>query len=98
MEADLNRIAEMEALLEKSAQLLDSLDGQLDALDRGRGELYRLFRYCGSEAWYADREAELPPGLSAGVLGEDAVYDRIAQARDAAIRMLELSADMLKNL
>ncbi len=33
----------------------------------------------------------------AGVLSEDLVYDQITAVRDAAFRMLDLSADILKN-
>ena len=39
----------------------------------------------------------VPQGISAGVLSEDLVYDQIEAARDAAFRMLELAADILKN-
>ena len=33
----------------------------------------------------------------AGVLSEDSVYDQITEVRDAAIQMLELATDILKN-
>ena len=56
-----------------------------------------LFSYYGSEAWYEDREGELPKDVPAGVLSEDLVYDQITAVRDAAFRMLDLSTDILKN-
>ena len=42
-------------------------------------------------------EGDLPEGIPAGVLSEDGIYDQITAVRDAAFRMLELSADILKN-
>ena len=95
--ADVERIREMEAILDRSRAELDALSQRLDALDALREPMGRLFRYYGSEAWYRDRESPLPPEVKAGVLSEDAVYDAVVDARDAAIRMLELATDLLKN-
>ncbi len=94
---DIRRITEMEEILNKCAAATAELDAQLERMEALRGEMIRLFAYYGSEAWYEDREGELPAGMPAGVLSEDAVYDEVTAVRDAAIRMLELAADILKN-
>ena len=94
---DIQRITEMENALNDCAAATDALAEQLDRMEALRGKMTGVFRYYGSEAWYEDREGELPAGTAAGVLSEDAVYDRITAVRDAAFRMLELSADILKN-
>ena len=47
--------------------------------------------------YWRGEDGELPEGISAGVLSEDLVYDQITEVRDAAFRMLELAADILKN-
>ena len=73
------------------------MTAQLERMEALGERMTGLFRYYGSEAWYADREGELPEGLPAGVLSEDAVYDQITAVRDAAFQMLELAADILKN-
>ena len=94
----LARIAEMEAALNAAAKLNADLEAQLDALDAGRADLKKLFDYYGSEAWYDDREAELPGDVRAGVLGEDLVYDELVRLRGLSFRMLELATDILKNV
>ena len=94
---DLQRIKEMEDRLNRCTAATADLNGQLDRMEKLQEDMTLLFSYYGSEAWYEDREGVLPGGVSAGVLSEDLVYDQITAARDAAIRMLELSADILKN-
>ena len=94
---DLQRIREMEDRLNRCAAATADLDRQLDRMEELREDMIRLFSYYGSEAWYEDREGELPKDVPAGVLSEDLVYDQITAVRDAAFRMLDLSSDILKN-
>ena len=94
---DIERIREMEGYLNECAAVTAGLTEQLDRTDTVREDMIRLFSYYGSEAWYEDREGELPADVPAGVLSEDAVYDRITEIRDAAFRMLETATDILKN-
>ena len=94
---DLQRIREMEDRLNRCAAATADLDRQLDRMEELREDMIRLFSYYGSEAWYEDREGELPKDVPAGVLSEDLVYDQITAVRDAAFRMLDLSTDILKN-
>lgn len=94
---DLQRIREMETRLNRCTAATADLDAQLARMEELREDMIQLFSYYGSEAWYEDREGELPKDVQAGVLSEDLVYHQIAAVRDAALRMLELSADILKN-
>lgn len=94
---NIDRITEMEACLHDCTEATAALTAQLDRMEALRGPMTRLFSYYGSEAWYEDRDGELPPGIPAGVLSEDLVYDQITAVRDAAFQMLELAADILKN-
>ena len=94
---DLQRIREMEDRLNRCAAATADLDRQLDRMEELREDMIRLFSYYGSEAWYEDREGDLPKDVPAGVLSEDLVYDQITAVRDAAFRMLDLSTDILKN-
>lgn len=96
-QAVIDRITEMEGSLGDCAAATAALGAALDRMEALREPMTRLFAYYGSETWYEDRERELPPGLPAGVLSEDAVYDEITDLRDACFRMLELAADILKN-
>ncbi|MBQ3390775.1 MAG: DUF4298 domain-containing protein [Clostridia bacterium] len=93
----LERIAEMEGILERCSKAVASLSAELDHVDGMRDEMLRLFRYYGSAAWYEDRDLQLPESVKAGVLSEDLVYDEIIALRDAAFHMLELASDILKN-
>ena len=94
---DTGRIREMEALLDECGAATESLSAELTRMEALRGKMIRLFSYYGSDQWFEDREGDLPEGLKAGVLSEDAVYDEISEVRDLAFRMLELAADILKN-
>lgn len=94
---NLQYIAEMEKILNECKAATSDLDAQLDRMEKLKDPMTRLFSYYGSEEWYMDIESELPEGMPAGVLSEDAVYDEITAVRDAAFRMLELSTDILKN-
>ena len=94
---DIGRISAMEKDLNAVAEATDALAEQLRRMEELKEPMTRLFSYYGSGEWYEDREGELPPGIPAGVLSEDLVYDQIEAVRDAAFRMLELAADILKN-
>lgn len=96
-ESVLERVSEMETILEDCTAATAGLAAQLERLDALREPMSKLFRYYGSETWFSDREAELPPGTKAGVLSEDLVYDEIMTLRDEAFHMLELATDLLKN-
>ena len=94
---NIERIREMEGYLNECASATAGLTAQLERMESLRDHMTRLFAYYGSQAWYEDRDGELPEGVGAGVLSEDLVYDQITEVRDAAFRMLELAADILKN-
>ena len=94
---DVQRISEMEEYLNECTEATAGLCAQLDRMEQLKDPMTRLFAYYGSEAWYEDMEGDLPEGTPAGVLSEDGIYDQITAVRDAAFRMLELSADILKN-
>ncbi|MCR5566576.1 MAG: DUF4298 domain-containing protein [Clostridiales bacterium] len=94
---DIQRVKEMEDRLNRCTAALADLDRQLDRMEELREDMIRLFSYYGSEAWYEDREGDLPENVPAGILSEDLAYDQIIAARDSAFRMMELSTDILKN-
>lgn len=94
---NVQRISEMEGYLNESAAATAALHAELERMEALREPMRRLFAYYGSGDWYEDREGELPEGLPAGVLSEDAVYDEITELRNAAFRMLELATEILKD-
>ena len=97
MATDLSRIQKMESFLGECSEAIAVLREKLGELNSLKERTVRLFAYYGSEDWYSDRESELPEGVRAGVLSEDAVYDAITDLRDTAFQMLETGTDILKN-
>ena len=93
----LTRIKKMEVSLNECVDATNSLSDEVERMMRLKTDMTDLFKYYGSEAWYEDRDAELPDGVSAGVLSEDLIYNEITDVRDLAFRMLELATDILKN-
>ena len=91
------RIAENESILDDTVAAIGDLNAQLQRMEELRERMISLFEYYGSEAWYEDRDGDLPEGMKAGVLSEDLVYDAITGLRDTAFRMLEMGTDILKN-
>ena len=59
---DIQRIREMEDRLNRCTAAAADLDTQLNRMEELREDMIRLFSYYGSEAWYEDREGELPEG------------------------------------
>ena len=104
MPLNVERIGEMESIMNECSRAMGELSEQLDKLEALRDKMSALFSYYGSEAWYEDREAwdaaypeNIPDGVAAGVLSEDLVYDEITEMRDLAFRMIESGTDVLKN-
>ena len=94
---NIQRITEMEGYLNECAAATAGLTEQLERMEGLRDRMTRLFAYYGSEAWFEDREGELPADIPAGILSEDLVYDQITAVRDAAFRMLSLAAEILRD-
>ena len=94
---NIKRVMEMEEYLNECTAATEDLTKQIIRMEGLKKHMVRLFSYYGSEAWYEDREGELPDGVPAGVLSEDLVYDQITAVRDTAFQMLELATDILKN-
>lgn len=97
MAADWERVTRMEEILDGSEAAAEGLARELDRMDALRDGMTALFQYYGSEDWHADRAADKPAEVKAGVLSEDAVYDLITRLRDLSFRMLETATDILKN-
>ena len=94
---DIQRISKMEAILDETNAAIKDLNAQLQRMEDMRERMLALFDYYGEDAWYEDREGELPANVKAGVLSEDLVYDAITDLRDTAFRMLELSTEILRD-
>ena len=90
----IERITEMEEILDKSADIFADVNRALDELENN------MKRYYSSENWFIDeeayREGKLPEDLKCGVLSEDLAYNLFIENNNIAIRMLEIATKMLK--
>lgn len=90
MEA-IERIREMEEILQGAKPVLARLDAALEDYAALREKLRALDRYYGGEVWRADLARDeaglLPPALRRGVLSEDEVYDLLSDERRILAQM-----------
>ena len=79
----LERIKQMEDILDRSAAALAALSDGLEHYQAILPELQTLCEYYEGGLWMQDYDADcagkLPPDLKRGVLSEDAVYDLLAE-------------------
>ncbi len=99
MSKQTERIAAMEARLDKCQ---DAADRMLDALyvyETSFADYAKLVRYYESSQWMKDLEddekGKLPKDLKRGVLSEDAVYDLLTDSHEITVRMLRIIEKML---
>ena len=91
----IERIERMEALFDKSAEVVSRLQQALDDFAALQPAIAELEAYYTSPQWRADFEADeagqLPKGLKRGVLSEDGVYDLLTdyQCLQDQIRSVE---------
>lgn len=93
-------IEKMETIRVQHEEALKELERVLDFLEGHQAEFVSLVEYYGSDQRrqdLADEEQHLIPStMKRGVLSEDEIYFLMMDYRDAAIRMLEVAAPMLK--
>ena len=96
----IERIQDMEAILNRATETLERFDGALGELEGVQGDIARLSEYYGNAQWFSDVEdqqaGKLPDDLPCGVLGEDLAYNLFVDYRELAIRMLESATRALK--
>ncbi len=78
----LQRIAHMEELYDKSRETVDNLFRAMQQYRVLKNEIKELVDYYQSELWMADfetdREGLIPKDMKRGILTEDAIYDLLA--------------------
>ena len=102
MSKRVERIEEMEKILDASRQAVDRLEEAFAAYEANQKDYRKLYNYYASPRWMNDFEADeagrLPADLKRGVLSEDAVYDLISDNHDLMVRMLKLITKQLDDL
>lgn len=97
----IERIQQMEQMLDKATAAVNGLSAALDNYDEAREAIRALDEYYGSEAWKddfrADEEGLLPAGLKRGVLSEDGAWNLLADNRELIVRLLETATQILRD-
>ena len=98
--SQLERIQEMEELLNQYAQTLAAAQSALAKLEASQMNYIQLRDYYTSQVFFDDLEfsnqADFPEDVARGVLSEDAVYDLMGEHFETALQLLDLSSAMLK--
>jgi len=96
----IERIQQMEEMLNQATEAMNGLSAALDKYDEARTAVNTLDAYYGSDAWREDFEADekglLPAGLKRGVLSEDAIWNMLTDYRELNVRMLETVTQTLR--
>ena len=78
MKANIERINENEARLDKALECIRNLEKALSDFVAAKADIQLLNEYYGSKEWFCDKEAYEGgkiPRVKAGVLSEDAVWN-----------------------
>ena len=91
----IERITKMEALFDKSEEVVKRLEAALEEFAKLEHDIAKLEAYYNSPQWRKDFEADeagkLPKDLKRGVLSEDGIYDLLSdyQCLKDQIRAIE---------
>ena len=85
------RIREMEEILDRANRVINEIESQITELEALRPDIQKLENYYTGKDWKndfkLDEEGKLPSDLKRGVLSEDAVYDLLERYRELKERI-----------
>ena len=80
------RIQEMEEILDRANKVIDEIGSKISELEALQPDTQKLEKYYTGKEWKADfkldEEGKLPSDLKRGVFSEDAVYDLLERNRE----------------
>ena len=80
------RIQEMEKILERASKVMDDLESNLTEFESLQSEIKKLEKYYTGKKWKSDfkldEEGKLPEDLKRGVLSEDGIYDLLERNKE----------------
>ena len=83
---NVERIKEMEAILDEAIRRMDELEVAISELKNYQGQIEKLEEYYIGNEWRenltADEEGGLPANLKRGVLSEDGIYNVLERNRE----------------
>ena len=82
----IERISQMEEILDRALSVMAELEKNLSELESLQPDIQKLEAYYTGKDWKADfrldAQGKLPKDLKRGVLSEDAVYDLLEKNRE----------------
>lgn len=82
----IERISQMEEILDRASSVMAELEKNLSELESLQPDIQKLEAYYTGKDWKADfrldGQGKLPKDLKRGVLSEDAVYDLLEKNRE----------------
>lgn len=76
-EKAVERIKEMEEILDRASKVMDELESKIAELESLQSDIQKLEKYYTGKKWKSDlkldEEGKLPPDLKRGVLSEDGI-------------------------
>ena len=85
-EKAIERIQEMEEILDRASKVMDELESKLSELKALQPDIQKLEKYYTGKNWKSDlkldEEGKLPKDLKRGVLSEDGIYDLLERYRE----------------
>ena len=97
MDKSVERIKEMEEILNNSIKAIKDFESALDAFLKAQIGISKVSEYYGSENWFNDIEeydsGKVPKDVKAGILSEDMAYDMLMNNRELAIKMLDVGPE-----
>ncbi|MDU7163858.1 MAG: DUF4298 domain-containing protein [Anaerococcus vaginalis] len=99
--ADINKIKEMEEILNKNSKAVKDFRKALEKFRESQKDYRKLSAYYSSEEYMRDldesNKGKIDPKISQGIFSEDLVYDLLGDNYYLAVDMLELATDIIKN-
>ena len=87
----IERVKEMEEILDRSSEVLSRVEKDLDEFEKIQSDIQKLESYYTGIDWKKDyrldEEGKLPKDLKRGVLSEDGIYDLLEKNRELRERI-----------
>ena len=86
----IERISEMEEILDRASAVLDGLEEKLEEFEQIQSDIRRLETYYTGKDWKKDlkldESGKLPRDLKRGVLSEDGICDLLEKNKELLLR------------
>ena len=86
MQKDIERITQMEEILDRASEKMDALEEAIAEFTKIQADIQKLEKYYTGKKWKSDlkldEEGKLPSDLKRGVLSEDGIYNLLERNKE----------------